>query len=271
MMSTMAPASPVQGEAVRLMVGTVLAVTLMLLWRRPTRDERGQSVDVAFVLLGLLLRARMLRALVMRLWATIGLRLAWRIRLPLARREMLRLAGTIAGLVSADMRSLALIIGILVGVVALLLLASALRSVIWLALPELLMRGRNHAEVMLGMLIIILCRDWVAGRLRVTRKLNVFLGNMVRGAADFYVRPVRLVNPSEWIVMVTLAVAPPHTLVLSVSHGSPIRQPLVCGGIESRSFTKATEAPSLKAAHTLLCLALARSRHPAKITETSLA
>ena len=86
---------------------------------------------------------------------------------------------------------------------------------------------------MLGVLVVILRRHRVAGRLRIACELNVFLGNVRRCAADFDVRPVRFVDPGEWIV--AFAVSPPHTLVLTVSHGLRVRQPLI-GATSGRRF-----------------------------------
>src|SRR5438093_8609585 len=54
-----------------------------------------------------------------------------------------------------------------------------------LVLPELLLRGCDQAEVMLCVLIVILGRDRIAGRARVTRQLNVFFGDVRGSAADF--------------------------------------------------------------------------------------
>ena len=81
-------------------------------------------------------------------------------------------------------------------IVRALLTAAALGwlLLIRLALPELLLRRRDQAEIMLGVLIIVFRRDRVARRRRVACKLNVFLGNMIGGAADFDVGTVRFVD-----------------------------------------------------------------------------
>jgi hypothetical protein len=86
---------------------------------------------------------------------------------------------------------------------------------------------------MLGVLVVILRRHRIAGRLRIARQLNVFLGNMRRCAADFDVGSVRFIDPGEGIV--AFAVSPPHTLVLTVSHGLRVRQPLI-GAANGRRF-----------------------------------
>jgi hypothetical protein len=68
------------------------------------------------------------------------------------------------------------------------------------------------------MLIIILRRNRIARGLRVTRELEVFFGDVRGGAPNFDIRTVRLEDPSHRIL--TLAVAAPHALVLTVSHDS---------------------------------------------------
>ena len=46
------------------------------------------------------------------------------------------------------------------------------------ALAELLLRRRDQAEIMLGVLIIVFRRHRIAGGLRVARELDVFLGDV---------------------------------------------------------------------------------------------
>jgi hypothetical protein len=86
---------------------------------------------------------------------------------------------------------------------------------------------------MLGMLEIVFGGDRVAGALGIAGELQIFLGDVVRGAADLHLRPVRFVNPGQRIVMVSataatamvalvVPISSPHALVLSVSHGSPV-------------------------------------------------
>src|SRR5215472_89519 len=86
-------------------------------------------------------------------------------------------------------------------------LAGLLLLVIGLTLAELLLRCSDDAEIVLGMLIVILRRDRIAGALRITSELQIFFGDVGRGSADFYVRPVRFIRPRQWILMMpTLAV-----------------------------------------------------------------
>lgn len=117
------------------------------------------------------------------------------------------------------------IVAFVVAFLAATALLAAFRSREGLGLAELLLRRRNQAEIMLRVLIIVFGSHRIAGRGRVARKLDVFLGYMVCGAADLYVRAVRFVNPGERIVaLAAAAVATPHPMlvVLSVSHGLPV-------------------------------------------------
>ncbi len=47
-----------------------------------------------------------------------------------------------------------------------------------LTLPELLLGGGDHAEIMLGMLVIIFCGDRISGTLRIAGELDVFFSNV---------------------------------------------------------------------------------------------
>jgi len=109
----------------------------------------------------------------------------------------------------------------------------ARRLKIGILLPELLLRGRDQPEIMFGVLKVIFRRDRIAGGLRVTRELKIFVGDMIGGAADLHVRPVGFIDPCQGIVIaaivvvvavvVVLIAAPTHALVvvmlLTVSHG----------------------------------------------------
>jgi hypothetical protein len=104
----------------------------------------------------------------------------------------------------------------------LLRLLLSLLLVVRVLLPKLLLRRRDHPEVVLGMLIIIFRRDRIAGALRVARELDVFFRNLGSGAANLHVGPVRLIDPRQWILAlaVMVIIAPsPHPLV-TVSHGA---------------------------------------------------
>jgi len=104
-----------------------------------------------------------------------------------------------------------------------------------LILPELLLRGCDQAEIMFGVLVVVLGRDRVAGRACVTRQLNVFLGDVRGGAADLDIRAVRFEHPGHRVLtapvivvaaIVVVIVPVTHPLVvLTVSHVSPLFQP----------------------------------------------
>src|SRR5262249_46310749 len=161
--------------------------------------------------------------------------IARQVGLRVARAEGRLLAATAAALhrragalVLALVERLVLHVVAAAGVVA----ALALGGIeIRLVLPELLLHGRDHAEIVLGVLIVVLGRHRIAGRLRVARELNVLLRDVVRGAANLDVRTVRLVDPRQRIV--ALAVTPPHALVLTVPHGVLVCQPLCCDGLDA--------------------------------------
>jgi hypothetical protein len=243
----------VAASAALLGIVAILAVTLggALRSAGAAGDERGQSFDIAIVIataLGLMFALSLMFALglmfalslmfALRLMFTLGLMfalglvllgmavgrlllLARRVELGVARQIGLRVAGAEGHLL---VRSSAHIIVALVAKIV-----SQVRAAFGTeersGLAELFLRGGNQAEIMLGVLVVIFRRNRVAGRLRITGKLNVFLGNMRRCAADFDVGSVRFIDPGEGIV--ALAVSPPHTLVLTVSHGLRVRQPLI--------------------------------------------
>src|SRR3974390_1292974 len=92
-------------------------------------------------------------------------------------------------------------------------------------LPVLLLGRRNHAVIVLGMLIIILGCNRIAGRLRVARELNVFFRDMRWITANFHIRPVGLIYARHWIVALAMVIPPAHPLVLTVSHGFPASNP----------------------------------------------
>jgi hypothetical protein len=149
----------------------VLAIALMLL-RRAASDEGRQLVDVAGSITRWS-RLRLPRILRWRLAWLIGLRLARWIGLRLARHVGLRLIRPIAGLAAHGRHAVAVIV--LEGIIAARI---ALRPVERLILAILFLSGGNHPEVVFGMLVIIFCRDRVAGSLRVARELHVLFRDM---------------------------------------------------------------------------------------------
>jgi hypothetical protein len=233
--AAMAAPAPVQrkavGRAAVIAVLTVLTIAalaplaaLIVLGRRlrlAAGDEGGQALDIAVVggngLLPLLIVLR-LRLLLLRL-------ILLRLVLLLARIKRLRLGRE--GL-AAHRRLIALAIVVIVvrGIAA---RVAALLLVIGLRLAKLLLRGSDQAEIMLGVLIIIFGGDRVAGTLRIARELKIFLRDMRRGAANFYVLSVGLVHSRQRILMMptlAAAVTTAHAFILTVSHGLLFRNPL---------------------------------------------
>jgi hypothetical protein len=180
-------------------------------------NERWQSLDVTcvlgrplwtrlHVLRLMLLRLVVLRLAVMLLTRVVGLRLP--------RCE--RLAAEVRLLVVA-------VVEIFVGAAD---LTGLLLLVIRLALPELLLRGSDQAEIVLGVLVIIFRGDRITGALRVAGQLEIFFGDVGCRSSNFYVRTTGFVHSRQRILMVaTLPVTPAHTLVLTVSHGSLFANP----------------------------------------------
>ena len=131
-------------------------------------------LEMRLLMLLLLLRLIVL-LIVMLLARMIRLRLAWGERL------------------AAEVWLLA--IAVVVALIGPAHLAGLLLLVIGLTLAELLLRRSDDAEIVLGMLIVIFRRDRIAGALRVTSELQILFGDVGRGSADFYVRPVRFIRP----------------------------------------------------------------------------
>ena len=108
-------------------------------------------------------------------------------------------------------------------------------------LRELLLRRRDDAKIMFGVLKIIFRRDRIAGRRRVTCELDVFFGDMGRIAADFHIRAVGFITAAErvWapavVIVVIIVAATAHTLLLlTLPHGSRIfavKAPFLANGI----------------------------------------
>jgi hypothetical protein len=196
--AAMPPAAPVQRKAILLSiiavravlpVRTVIAVLRLLMLRLTAGDERGQAVDVTLIFRSRMLRPRLEMRLLMLLLLLrlivllIVMLLARMIRLRLAWGERL----------AAEVWLLA--IAVVVTLIGPAHLAGLLLLVIGLTLAELLLRRGDDAEIVLGMLIVILRRDRIAGALRVTSELQILFGDVGRGSADFYVRPVRFIRP----------------------------------------------------------------------------
>src|SRR5215472_772105 len=212
----MAAPSTMQREAVGLpaVEPVGLPVALMALALRlglcAPGDESRQTV--ARLLLVPAARLRSAAALRPVFAAAIGLALALRKRLRLARDVGLRLAGAERRVAAA--RLLATLVFRVVGEIVARLL---LRPVIGVGLAELLLGGRDHAEIVLGVLEIILRPDRIARCLRIAGELDVLVGDMRGRAANLHVGAIRFVHARQRVL--ALAVAPTHALILTVSHG----------------------------------------------------
>jgi len=197
----MAPAAPMQRKAIGRAViavlavgptrGTAVAVQSLLhrLLRLAAGDERRQPVDILFVgrLKVLLPRLIMLRLLVRLL-------LLMRLLLLLARIERLLLARSkrlAAGRWLVVVAVVERIVGRIAAHVAGLLLLLVISR---LALPQVLLRRRDQAEIVLGVLVVVFGGDGIARALRITGKLEIFFGDVRGIASDFHVRPVGLVH-----------------------------------------------------------------------------
>jgi len=235
---TSAPAVP---KSILPAVTLVVAILSGILLRLPAaRDECRKPADIlpafmtALVGLRVGLLLMLLRLMLLMLLRTIlDLLITRRKRLSIARqiRLLLRLSRSVAWLVLTHERLIVFFVPI-EGVIAGLRLATGraallmrlLLVVVRVLLTKLFLRRGDQAEVVLGVLIIILGSHRVARPLRVTCKLNVFFRDMRSGAADFNVGTVRLVNAREGILTFAVVASPPHAL-LTISHDVPVRRP----------------------------------------------
>jgi hypothetical protein len=70
----------------------------------------------------------------------------------------------------------------------------------------------------LGVLEVVLAGDTVAARLRVASQLNVFLGDMQRGAPDLDVRTIAFEGTGQGIRALTVTAPHPLVVLLSLPH-----------------------------------------------------
>src|SRR5262245_46267127 len=178
--------------ALRLGIEAVLAIARGRGLRRlspTTRYEGRQPIDIAIL-------AAALWLMMLRLAAAMGMLFPWGEELRIARQIGLRVAGAERHLLAGLGR--ALLVAVVGHVIA--HVDSGFGAEERRGLPELLLRCGDQAEIMLGVLVVILRRHRIARRLRIARELNVFLGDMRRCAADFDIRSVRFVDPGERIV-----------------------------------------------------------------------
>ncbi len=127
------------------------------------------------------------------------------------------------------MRLIVAIVVVIVGKIVVHPAAGLLLLEIGLALAKLFLRGGDQAEIMFGVLIIILGGDRISGALRVAGELEIFFGDVGRRSPNFYVLSIGLVHSRQRILvmmattLVTITTA--HAFVLTVSHGLLFRQP----------------------------------------------
>ena len=118
------------------------------------------------------------------------------------------------------------ILALIVAVVLEHLLVARLR--LRLVLAELLLGCRDQAEIVLGVLIVVLGGDGVARGACIARKLQIFLRDVRRGTADLDVGAVGFKHPGHRVlaapvVIVVVIVPVAHPLViLTVSHVLPL-------------------------------------------------
>ena len=237
--ATTVASAPAMSKSILSAVTLVVAILSGILLRLPAaRDECRKTADILSAFMTALVGLRvglllMLLMLLMMLRAILDLLITRRKRLSIARqiRLLLRLSRSVAWLVLTHEWLIVFFVPI-EGVIAGLLLAAGraallmrlLLIVVRVLLTKLFLRRGDQAEVVLGVLIIILGGHRVARPLRVTRELDVFFRDMRSGAADFDVGTVRLVNAREGILTLAVVASPPHAL-LTVSHVVPVRRP----------------------------------------------
>jgi hypothetical protein len=215
-----------------LLLGRLMLLRLRLLILRRMRLRLLVGLRLLVVLRLLLIRL-MLRPALLGLLPAIRLRLLLaETRLPLHRRLALHGLDLLPGLALRVLFSVIerAVPATVVGARGRLLL----RLVIGILLPELFLGRGDQTEIVLGVLVMVLGGDVVTRRRGVARKLQVFLGDGVRGSANLHILTVRLVHPRQRIVVMmvvmttmtmttlVIAVASSHALVLTVSHGSPV-------------------------------------------------
>lgn len=180
------------------LVVTVLVLAGILLRLATAGDECRQAADLLSAFLAALIWIWLLLILLrLMLRAVMHLLIARRKRLGIARqiRLLLRLTRSVARLVLAHEGLTVVVIAVksLVGVLlagGALLLLLRLLVIIWILLTELFLRGGNQAEIVLGMLVVVLGRNRIARTLRVARELDIFFRYMRSGAANFDVGTV---------------------------------------------------------------------------------
>jgi hypothetical protein len=181
--AAVAPAPAMQRKPVGLVVVAILAKPLrrwLRLWLSAAGDKGWQPLDVTLAFYGTVRLLWRAWGLSLRIARLVGLRVTLRIRLMLARLMLLMLLALLVGLAvprrvgrlrlfavsvtrlaPAHHRVMLLIIIAVIGVITGLAAFRPIRR--RLALAELVLRGGDHAEIMLGVLVVIFRRDRIAG------------------------------------------------------------------------------------------------------------
>src|SRR5262249_51131459 len=129
--------------------------------------------------------------------ALIGLALARLTRLlAVVAHIRLRLLRHEAGLLAKAREILAVVLAFL----AHDLVSARLLLMLRLALAELFLGRRDQAEIMLGVLVVVLGGDRVAGGTGIARQLQIFFRDMGCGAADLDVGAVRFEHPGHRVL-----------------------------------------------------------------------
>jgi hypothetical protein len=258
--ATVAPAPPVS-KSILSTVALVVAILPGILLRlsAAARNKRRKTTDILSAFVTTLARlwvGLLLLMLLMMLRAILDLLIARWKRLCVTRqiRLLLWLARPIARLVLAH-KGLVVVVIAIIAVVTTTLRLSAWRTaallmrlllvVVRVLLTKLFLRCRDQAEVVFGVLIIILGGHRVARPLRVTRELDVFFRDMRSGAPDFDVGTVRFVNAREGILALAVVASPPHAL-LTVSHVVPVRRPFTLSRHSRRTLNCKSKQISLR-------------------------
>jgi hypothetical protein len=206
----------------RLIMLRLIVLRLMLL-----RLVGLRLIIMLLIMLRLIMLLVMLWLIVLRLIGMlrlIVLLLARIERLRLARREWLAGHGR-------------LVVIIVVAVIGKIIARGAAGLLLGkgLTLTKLFLSGGDQAEIMLGVLIIILGGNRISGALCIAGKLEIFFGDVRRRSTNFYVLPIGLVHPGQRILVMVMmatatttlaAIATTHAfIVLTVSHGLLFREP----------------------------------------------
>jgi len=179
------------------LVAIALVVTVLpgvLLRLTAAGYECRQATDILPAFMSPLIRMIRLRLMLLAIVDLLVARWKW---LSIAREIwlLLRFARRVARFILAHESLAIVIVAVETLVVPLLVLPAGcallrLLIVVGVLLTELFLRGGNKTEIMLGVLVVILGGNRIAGALGVTRKLDIFFCNVRSRAANFNVRAV---------------------------------------------------------------------------------